>query len=82
MEEMITIPRSEYEQMKSGIAEPKNLVRRLMEEIGLLKNGRNSRTGSAASSHNIELSNSITYGGTNLRHLIIFLCNKNIITQA
>jgi hypothetical protein len=42
MEEMITIPRLEYEQMKAEIAELKGLVARLLEEIALLKNGRSS----------------------------------------
>ncbi|GHV25830.1 hypothetical protein FACS1894176_05330 [Bacteroidia bacterium] len=49
MEEMITISRAEYEQLKSQaaeLAELKLLVVRLMEEIALLKNGHNSKTSS------------------------------------
>ena len=44
MDEMITIPRSEYEGMKREIAELRLLVQRLMDEISLLKGGKSSRT--------------------------------------
>jgi transposase len=60
MEEMVTIPRSEYERMKAEIAELKALVQRLMEEIALLKNGRNSKTSSIAPSQDIGRSNMIS----------------------
>jgi archaellum component FlaC len=43
VEEMITIRRSEYEQLLSVIAELRERVRQLQEEIELLKNGRNSK---------------------------------------
>jgi transposase len=56
---MITIPRSEYDQMKTEIAELRILVQRLMEEIALLKNGHNSKTSSTAPSHDIGRSNLI-----------------------
>jgi uncharacterized small protein (DUF1192 family) len=57
VEEMITIRRSEYEQLLSVIAELRERVRQLQEEIELLKNGRNSKTGSTTPSHDISRSN-------------------------
>jgi transposase len=63
MEEMVTIPRSEYEQMKAEIARLSALVERLMEEIALLKNGRNSKTSSTAPSQDIGRSNLISLRG-------------------
>lgn len=60
MEEMLTISRREYEQMKAEIAELRTLVQRLMEEIDLLKNGRNSKTSSTSPSHDIGRSNAIS----------------------
>jgi radical SAM protein with 4Fe4S-binding SPASM domain len=57
VEETITIRRSEYEQLLSVIAELRESVRQLQEEIELLKNGRNSKTGSTALSHDISRSN-------------------------
>jgi uncharacterized small protein (DUF1192 family) len=57
MEETITIRRSEYEQLLSVIAELRERVRQLQEEIELLKNGRNSKTSSTAPSHDISRSN-------------------------
>jgi transposase len=57
MEEMISIPRSEYEQMKKQIASLSALVKRLQEELSLLKNGRSSRTSSTPPSHDTGRSN-------------------------
>ena len=60
MDEFITIRRSEYEQMQREIAELRALVQQLMEEISLLKGGKNSRTSSTAPSHDIGRSNTIS----------------------
>jgi hypothetical protein len=57
VEDTITIRRSEYEQLLSVIAELREKVQCLQEENELLKNGRNSRTGSTAPSHDISRSN-------------------------
>ena len=57
---MVTIRRSEYEWMKSRISELDALVKLLMEEIALLKNGRNSGTSSTPPSHDLGRSNSIS----------------------
>ena len=57
MDEMITIPRSEYEGMKREIAELRLLVQRLMDEISLLKGGKSSRTSSLAPSQDLGRSN-------------------------
>jgi transposase len=57
---MISIRRSEYEQLLSAvsvIAELRKKIRQLEEEIELLKNGRNSSTSSTAPSHDISRSN-------------------------
>jgi hypothetical protein len=60
MEEMITIPRSEYERMKAENAELRTQVQQLLERITLLKNGYNSKTSSTALSHAIGQSNTIS----------------------
>ena len=57
---MITISRSEYEEMKREIADLRLLVQRLMDEISLLKGGKNSRTSSTSPSHDIGRSNVIS----------------------
>jgi len=57
---MITISRSEYEEMKREISELRLLVQRLMDEIALLKGGKNSRTSSTAPSQDIGRSNKIS----------------------
>jgi uncharacterized small protein (DUF1192 family) len=57
VEDTITIQRSEYEQLLSVIAELREKVQQLQEEIELLKNGRNSKTSSTAPSHDISRSN-------------------------
>jgi transposase len=67
MEEMITIPRSEYEQLKSKINDLEVMVKRLLEEIALLKNGHNSKTSSTAPSQDIGRSNSISLRGKSER---------------
>jgi hypothetical protein len=57
VEEMISIRRSEYEQLISQQVELKTLVCQLRAEIELLKNGRNSKTSSTAPSQDINRSN-------------------------
>jgi hypothetical protein len=57
MEEMISIPRSEYEQLKEQIASLSAVVKRQEEELPLLKSGRSSRTCSTPLSHDIGRSN-------------------------
>jgi transposase len=57
MEEMITIRRSEYEQMQCEIVELRALVRKLEAEIALLKGGKNSRTSSTSPSQDLGRSN-------------------------
>jgi len=42
MEEMITIPRSEYEQMKLDVVELQAIVQQLKATIALMKGGNNS----------------------------------------
>jgi hypothetical protein len=58
VEEMITIPYSEYKDLHRKIAELQTVVRQLEEAIALLKGGKNSRTGSTAPSADIGRSNS------------------------
>jgi transposase len=60
MEDLITIPRSEYEQLKRenselrfAVQQLELLVQELREEIALLKGGKNSRTSSTAPSHDL-----------------------------
>jgi transposase len=57
VEEKITISRREYEELKQENAELWVLVRKLQEEIALLKGGRNSHTSSTAPSQDIGRSN-------------------------
>ena len=64
---MITIPHSEYvrlcsenEEMKREISELRMLVQQLMDEISLLKGGKNSRTSSTSPSHDLGRSNGIS----------------------
>jgi len=57
VEEMITISRSEYEQLKRENVELRTIVCQLTEEIALLKGGKNSRTSSTAPSHDLGRSN-------------------------
>jgi transposase len=64
MEEMITIPFSEYEQLKHENAELCSLVQQLEKvvedlraEISLLKGGKNSRSSSTSPSHDLGRSN-------------------------
>ena len=51
MEEMVTISRREYEDLKRQIVELQILVRQLEATIALLKGSKNSRTSSLAPSH-------------------------------
>jgi transposase len=60
VEAMITIPRSEYEQMKREIAELRAIVRQLEDTVALLKGGSSSRTSSTAPSRDLCRSNSIS----------------------
>jgi len=57
---MITISRSEYEELKREISRLRELVQQLIEENTLLKGGKNSRTSSTAPSHDIGRSNRIS----------------------
>jgi len=57
---MITIPCSEYEDLKREISDLRHLVQQLREEITLLKAGKDSRTSSTAPSHDIGRSNRIS----------------------
>ncbi|MDR1372406.1 MAG: DUF6444 domain-containing protein, partial [Dysgonamonadaceae bacterium] len=59
MEELITLSRSEYDQLKAQAAELKALVDRLTAEIALLKNGHNSKTSSTPPSQDIARSNTM-----------------------
>lgn len=56
-DEMITIPRSEYDQLLICISELQAHIHRLEEEIALLKSGRKSGTSSTPPSHDIGRSN-------------------------
>jgi transposase len=53
VDELITIPRSEYEALKREVADLRLLVQQLLEEISLLKGGKNSCTSSTSPSHDI-----------------------------
>jgi len=57
MEEMVTIPRSEYEGLKSENAQLHATNQKLRDEIALMKGGRDSRTSSTSPSHDICRSN-------------------------
>jgi hypothetical protein len=59
MEEMITIPRSEYERLIAENAELRTQVQQLMERIALFENGHNSKTSFTTPAHNIGRSNTI-----------------------
>jgi transposase len=58
MDEMITIKRSDYEQLLSQNEELRKLVQQLREEIELLKNGHGSKTSSTPPSQDLSRSNS------------------------
>ena len=58
MEEMITIPLSEYEALKSENARLRNDNQELKDKLALMKGGRDSRTGSISPSHDLGRSNS------------------------
>jgi transposase len=60
MDEMITISRSEYEELKRENAELRIIVHQLKDEISLLKGGKSSRTSSTAPSQDIGRSNKIS----------------------
>jgi len=47
---MVTISRKEYEGLKSQLSAALLLINELQEQIGFMKNGRNSRTSSTPSS--------------------------------
>ena len=64
---MVTIPSSEYEQLRREnevfrceIVQLRSMVQQLESTISLLKGGRNSRTGSTAPSHDLGRSNTIS----------------------
>ena len=54
---MITIPLSEYEGLKSEIADLRIIIQNLKDEIALLKGSRNSRTSSTSPSQDLGRSN-------------------------
>jgi transposase len=58
IETMISIPLSEYNELKTLVVQLSEKVKRLEEEINLLRNGRNSKTSSTPPSHDIGRSNS------------------------
>jgi transposase len=60
VDEMITISRSEYEDLKRENSELRKLVQQLSAEITLLKGGKDSHTSSIAPSHDIGRSNRIS----------------------
>ena len=60
MEEMITIPRIEYERMKTLISTMERTIKELQDVISLLKGGKNSTTSSTAPSQDIGRSNKIS----------------------
>ena len=57
---MITIPQSEYDQLKSENAELRAIIQQMKEEMSLLKGGRDSRTSSTAPSQDLGRSNKIS----------------------
>jgi hypothetical protein len=57
MKEMVTIRRSEYESLQQQISDFTSLVELLRTEIALLKNGKDSRTGSTSPSQDTGRSN-------------------------
>jgi transposase len=57
VEEMHTIPRSEYEDLKHEITELRSIIQELQKEIALLKGGRSSHTSSTSPSHDLGRSN-------------------------
>jgi len=60
VEEMITISRLEYENLKRENSELRIAVEQLRYEISLLKGGKDSRTSSTAPSHDLGRSNRIS----------------------
>ena len=60
VDEFITILRSEYEQMQREIVDLRTMVQQLKDEISLLKGGKDSRTSSTPSSHDLGRSNRIS----------------------
>ena len=60
MTEMITILRSEYEQMQQELTALRKLIEQLQAEIALLKGGKDSRTSSTSPSHDLGRSNKIS----------------------
>lgn len=63
IEATITIPLSEYHQLKSQISELNKIVEALKKEIHLLRNGKNSGTSHTPPSHQIGRSNSKSLRG-------------------
>ena len=60
MEEMVTIPRLEYEGLQNKVAELQSKIQELEHTISLMKGGRDSRTSSISPSHDIGRSNRIS----------------------
>jgi transposase len=60
VEAMITIPLSEYEQLKQEIEELRAMVQELKNTVALLKGGKNSRSSSTAPSFDLDRSNHIS----------------------
>ena len=60
MEAMITIPQSEYDQLRSENARLQATVQELTAKISLMEGGRDSRTSSTAPSHDLGRSNKIS----------------------
>ena len=58
---MITISRSDYEELKREISKLRKQVQQLIDENTLLKGGKDSRTSSTAPSHDIGRSNRISF---------------------
>ena len=57
IEEMISIPKKEYDQLRNDLSLALSLIIELQTEIRLLKNGRKSNTSSTPSSHDYSRSN-------------------------